>query len=53
MLSFPIEARDEREAVEAAKKLGDMLKNPLVKMSLESDGIRPAGQAIVYQPQRA
>ena len=47
-----IEARDDREAIEHGKKLEETLKNPLVKMSLESDGIRPIGQAVVHQPQR-
>lgn len=50
MLHFDIESRDDEDAVVAAKKLGDMLKSPLVRMSLESDGIRPVGNAVVYQP---
>jgi hypothetical protein len=53
MLHVDIDANGDQEAVEAAKKIGDTLKNPLVKMSLESDGIRPVGPAVVYQPQRA
>jgi hypothetical protein len=52
LLHFDIEARDDAEAVEHAKKIGDTVKNPLVRMSLESDGIKPIGQAVIYAPQR-
>jgi hypothetical protein len=52
MLHFDIEARDDAEATDHAKKIGATVRNPLVRMSLESDGIRPIGDAVVYAPQR-
>ena len=52
LLHFDIEARDTAEAIDHAKKIGETLKNPLVKMSLESDGIRPVGHAVMYAPQK-
>lgn len=50
LLHFDIRCRDDAEAIEHAKKIGDTVKNPLVKMSLESDGIKPVGQAVIYAP---
>lgn len=51
-LHIDIDARDDREALDHAKKLEETLKNPIVRMSLESDGIRPVGDATMYQPKR-
>ena len=55
MMSMEVDARDERQAYEYAKKLRELLKSPLVKMAVEGEGIRLAqgnGQPIVHQPQR-
>ena len=54
-MSVEIEARSDREAYAHAKKLNELLKSPLVKMQLESEGIRLSGgdgRPTVYQPQR-
>ena len=53
-MSIEVEARDDREAYEDAKKLSDLLKGPLVKMAVEAEGIRLAegSQTVVYAPQR-
>ncbi len=45
-----VDAADDRQAVDWAKKLGDLLKNPFVKMSIEGEGVRLSGQPQVYQP---
>ncbi len=51
MLHVDVAARDDKQAVEWAKKLDDLMKNPLVRMTLEGEGIVVLGQ-LVYQPQR-
>lgn len=50
LMHMDIEAKDENEALVSAKKLGELLKNPVVRISLESDGIRPVTEAVVYRP---
>lgn len=54
MMSMVVEARDDREAHEYAKKLSDLLKTPLVRMAVDGEGIRLSGdgQPVVHQPQR-
>lgn len=52
LLHVDVDAGDDREAAECAKKLGALIKNPFVKMTLQGDGIRPLGEAVIYQPQR-
>ena len=55
MMSMAVEARDDRQAHEYATKLAELLKSPLVKMSVEGEGIRLAGgdgRPIVHQPER-
>lgn len=51
MVSIEVEARDDRQAVEFAKKFDGLLKQPLVKMAVASEGI-PSGDVVVHQPQR-
>jgi hypothetical protein len=53
-MSMAIEAGSDRQAHEQAKKLQELLKGPLVKMAVESEGIRLSGDGrpIVHQPQR-
>ena len=50
-----IEARDERDAIAQAKKIEGLLKQPLVRMSIASEGVQLAGgdgRPVVYSPQR-
>jgi hypothetical protein len=51
-MSIEVRAADERQAREHAKKLGELLKSPLVKMAVEGEGVELAngGSPIVYQP---
>lgn len=53
-MSIEVRATDERQAREHAKKIGELLKSPLVKMAVEGKGVELAngGNLIVYQPQR-
>jgi len=54
-MSITVDARDDREAYEYAKKLAGLLKSPLVKMAVEGEGIRLSngdGKPVVHQPQR-
>jgi hypothetical protein len=54
LMSVAVEARDYRQAHANAVKLAELLKGPLVKMAVESEGIRLSGdgQPVVHQPQR-
>ena len=50
-----VETRDDRDAAEIAKKLQGLLKTSLVRMAIQSEGIRLAhedGRPVVYAPQR-
>ena len=49
-MHMDVEVKDENEALENAKMLSSLLKNPIVRMSLEGDGIRPVAEAVVYRP---
>lgn len=55
LMHVDIEARDDQESVQVASKLGELLKNPVVRMVMSGEGIRLAhsdGRPVVYQPQR-
>lgn len=62
LMHFVIEARDDREAAEVAKKLDEkLLKSALVRMAIQSEGIQLArgrtpeeadGRPVVYAPTR-
>lgn len=54
MMSILVEARNDRDALEQAKKLEALLKGPLVKMGIEGEGVRLSGDGnpVVHQPQR-
>jgi len=54
MMSVAVEAQNDREAIENAKKLAGLLRSPLVKMAVEAEGIRLCGDGrpVVHQPQR-
>ena len=52
--TIEVEARDDREAWEAAQKLDGLLKSPMAKMMLEGEGIRlGARPPVVCRPDRA
>ena len=53
-MSIEMEARGDYEALENAKKLKELLKSPLVRMSVEGQGIRLSGDGspVVHRPQR-
>jgi len=51
LMHVVVEARDDRQALEWAQKLRELLRNPLVRASIEAEGIRVTDQQ-VYQPQR-
>jgi hypothetical protein len=53
-VSMKIEARDDSEAHEHALKLKKLLESPLVRIAVESEGVKLAQGAspVVYQPQR-
>lgn len=52
LMSIEIEARDDRQAYESAVKFEGLLKNPMVRMAVESEGIQLSddGRPIVHQP---
>jgi hypothetical protein len=55
LMHFVIEARDDRDAGEVAKKLDKLLKTPLVRMAIDGEGVRLAhgdGRPVVYAPTR-
>ena len=55
MMHIDVDARDDREAFEVARKLGELLKNPMVRMAIQSEGIRLSsgdGRPVVYRPQQ-
>lgn len=55
LMHFVIEAHDDNAAAEIAKKLGSLLKAPLVRMAIQGEGVHLAygdGRPVVYAPQR-
>jgi len=52
LMSIEIDARDDRQAYENALKFESLLKNPMVRMAVESEGIQLAddGRPVVHQP---
>jgi hypothetical protein len=55
LMHFLIEARDDRQASDEAKKLSELLKHPMVRMAIQGEGIQLAsgdGKPVVYAPQR-
>lgn len=54
-MSVEVDASDNREAFDCAMKLHELLRSPLVRMAVQSEGIRLSngdGDPIVHQPQR-
>jgi hypothetical protein len=52
LIHVDVEARDETEANRLAKKLGELIKNPFVEMSLRGDGIHPVAPVEIYKAKR-
>lgn len=52
LMSVAIDAASDRQAYEHALKLHGLLKSPMVKMAVESEGIRLSGdgQPVVHEP---
>lgn len=53
-IHIDVDARNQQQAVEWAGKIGELLKHPMTRMSIEGEGIRLAGgdgRPVVYQPQ--
>jgi hypothetical protein len=51
-IAVDVDARDDHQAVDQASKLGELLKNPMVKMAIEGEGIKTVGTPQVHMPQR-
>lgn len=53
-MSIEVDASNDAEAYQYAEKLGALLKSPLVRMAVDNDGIKLAGDGhpIVHMPQR-
>jgi hypothetical protein len=49
-MQLSVDARDERQAVDWAKKLEKLLANPMARMAIEAEGIRTIGEPIALQP---
>lgn len=48
-----VDAPDDSQACELAKKLQELLKNPMVRFAIQGEGIRlVGGDPVVYQPTR-
>lgn len=52
LVSIEVQAADDRQAAAHARKLGELLKGPLVRMAVESEGVplSNGGDPIVYKP---
>lgn len=52
-MSVVIETADDNQAYAQAAQLGELLKEPFVRMAVEGKGVRLAGDSapIVYAPQ--
>jgi len=53
LMRMSIEARTPEEAAAHALKLRELVKNPLVRMAIEAEGVRldGDGQPVVFAPQ--
>lgn len=49
-MQVSVDARDERQAVDWAKKFEKLLKNPMATMAIEAEGIRMVGEPMALQP---
>lgn len=53
-MSIEVEARSDAEAYKFAEKLAGLLKSPMVRMAVDGEGIKLAGDGhpVVHMPQR-
>jgi hypothetical protein len=49
-MKVSVNARDQRQAVDWAKKFEALLKNPMAKLAIEGEGIRMIGEPEALQP---
>jgi hypothetical protein len=49
-MQVSVDARDIAQAVDWAKKLEKLLKNPMATMAIEAEGIRVVGEPMALQP---
>ena len=52
-MQVSVDARDQAQAVEWAKKLERLLRNPMARMTIEAEGIRMVSEPIALQPKPA
>lgn len=53
-MSIEVSAQSDAEAYQYAEKLAGLLKSPMVRMAVDAEGIRLAGDGhpVVHMPQR-
>jgi hypothetical protein len=51
MVRIQIDARDPAEAFMHARAIESLVKHPFVKGQIENEGVRVAGDIIVFMPQ--
>lgn len=49
-MQVSVDASGPQQAVDWAKKLEKLLKNPVAKMMVEDEGIRMVGEPVALQP---
>lgn len=49
-MQVTVDARDDWQAVDWAKKFESLLKNPMARMAIEAEGIRMVGEPVALQP---
>lgn len=51
-MQVTVDARDDAQAVDWAKKFEKLLKNPMAKTAIVAEGIRMVGEPVALQPKR-
>ena len=49
-MKVSVNARDQKQAVDWAKKFEKLLKNPMATMAIEGEGIQMIGEPTALQP---
>jgi len=49
-MKVSVDARDDRQAIDWAKKFEKLLQNPMATMAIESEGIKMIGAPMALQP---
>lgn len=55
LMHIVVDTRDDQHALDVAKKLEKLLKEPMVRMAIKDEGIQLAhgdGRPVVYSPTR-